>query len=280
MHFQQYLVIIALSVLMVAGCTRKRDTGGPPDAWKSPYVEPRDVAPAAPPEAVAPEPPKPKVHPASLERPYKMYSVEELGTSDGAKALLALLADPKQGAAALEEVKKGGPAMRELVRKALACSRREIRIQAALVLGSLKDTGKETVAALCDAVLLDPDPDVRAMAAKAFVSIKAPGAVSALIRSLKEDPFEEARANAAWALGNIGSPGAIEPLRAALQDEDTWVRLRATSALKKMKAKAAVPDLIERLGDKSPMVRERAREALKDITGKDLGPDPDAWRRR
>jgi HEAT repeat protein len=207
-----------------------------------------------------------------------MRTAEEIATTPEAKEILGFLADPKQGGFALKRIEAGGAKGRELARKALLCSHRETRMQAALVLGNLKDGTKDTVRALMDAVLLDPDPDVRAVAAKAFISIHAQEAIPALIRSLKEDPFETARANAAWALGNIGTAAALTPLRDALTDDDTWVRLRAVSALKKMKARAAVPDLIVKLSDPNAMVRERAHAALKDITGKNAGPDPANWR--
>lgn len=269
--------LLTFAIILMVACSRKVErTEGPPDGYKSPYIEVVDIAPVSP-EPI--EPPKQRIHPAALERPYPLISYEELATNEAEKEILGLLSDPKQGANALKAIKKLGTKGLEFARRALRCSNREVRAQAALVLANLEDGSRVTVQALCDSVLLDPDPDVRAIAAKAFVKIEKHEAVPTLIRSLKEDPFEPARANAAWALGNIGSSAAVQPLREALNDPDTWVRLRAVSALKKMKAKVAVPDLIERLSDSNSMVRERAREALKDLTGVDRGPDPAAWRR-
>jgi HEAT repeat protein len=280
----RYIAFLAICwmavVAFASGCSKKGPaTEGPPDGYKSPYVAVPDVPPAPPPEAPVAPPPKSRVHPASADRPYPLTPVAEVGKTPDEKAIVEFLSDPKQGGKALDLIKKQGRKGIDLARRALACDNREARMQSALILANLEDGSKETVKALMDAVLLDPDPDARALAAKAFIKIEKPEAVPVLLRSLKEDPFEPARANAAWALGNIGASAAVQPLRDALKDEDTWVRLRAVSALKKMKARVAVPDLIERLADSNSMVRERAREALKDITGTDKGDDPAAWRR-
>ncbi len=284
--------IVAVA-LAATGCGKKGGGApeGPPDGYKSPYVGAPDVpaagtpaaepakAPEAAPAAAAPEPAKARTHPAAAERPYPLLTADELAKDADEKEIFTFLADPKQGGKALERMKKDKKKGAELGRRALLCSQRETRLQAALILGNLEDSSKETIKALSDAVLLDPDGDARALAAKAFIKIRKPEVIPVLIRSLKEDPFEPARANAAWALGDIGGAQALQPLRDALKDPDTWVRLRAVSGLKRLKAKAAVPDLIEHLADTNQMVRERAREALKDITGQDKGEDPAAWKR-
>jgi hypothetical protein len=254
------------------------------DAYRSPYIAIQpDAGPADSAKAATPVPTveiqKPRVHPAARERDYPMKSLADLAQETGDRETLDLMSDPKRGVSALNRVKAAGLAGVVLTRKALACTNREVRMQAALVLGNVKDAKPETVKALTDAVLLDPDPDVRAVAAKAFVAIDAPAATPVLIRSLEQDPYEDARASAAWALGNVGGPAAFPALRKALKDEATWVRLRAASSLKRLKARVAVNDLVEALGDANPMVRERVREALKVLTGRDLGESQEAWKK-
>ena len=288
------MTIALVAFALATTCCAKKGggaTAGPPDGYKSPYVPVPTEGPAAgAPAAVAakapeatpaptPEPAKARTHPAAADRPYPLQTADELAKDADEKEIFTFLADPKQGGKALERMKKDKKKGAELGRRALLCSQRETRLQAALILGNLEDGSKETVKALSDAVLLDPDGDARALAAKAFIKIRKPEVIPVLIRSLKEDPFEPARANAAWALGDIGGAQAIQPLRDALKDPDTWVRLRAVSGLKRLKARAAVGDLIEHLADTNQMVRERAREALKDITGQDKGEDPAAWKR-
>lgn len=58
-------------------------------------------------------------------------------------------------------------------------------------------------------------------------------AVPGLIKALKDDAME-VRRNAAGALGRIGDLRAREALKAALQDEDEWVREVVADALKKL----------------------------------------------
>jgi hypothetical protein len=58
-------------------------------------------------------------------------------------------------------------------------------------------------------------------------------AVPALIKALKDDAME-VRRNTAEALGRIGDVRAREALKAALQDEDEWVREVAAGALKEL----------------------------------------------
>jgi len=203
---------------------------------------------------------------ASLEREYVLRSADEIFVTENEKRLGELLSDPKRGAEALEEAKRGGREALVALRKALRCDRKNVRVQAVLVLGNLKKVGKEEVEALRDALLLDPDEDVRAYSAKAFVAIKDKGAVPALVRCLKEDPFPQARANAAWALSSIGGGQEVkEALIKALSDEDAWVRLRAVSAIGRLKIRGAESELARLKDDPSPMVRERALQVLKEL---------------
>jgi len=294
-------VMLALAmtgvVAVAAGCGSKGKGSADVPVVKSPYLpmpaegaaqgkDPQGpAAKAADPAAAAPqapaqeEAPKSRVHPAAAGKEYKFLKADDIAPGGEDRELLDLMSNAKTGEKAFKRIKAAGKDKYEMVRKALRCTNREVRMQAALILGILKDSSKETYTAITDAVLLDPDPDVRALAAKCFISIHSPEAAQTLILSLKQDPYEAARANAAWALGDVGNMIAVGPLREALKDNDTFVRLRAVSALKKLKAKAAVPDLIDRLADTSPMVRERARDTLKDITGRDMGDDPAKWRK-
>lgn len=273
----RWTALVLAVAAMGTGCSRSSQKSPAdavtPDGYKSPYLaaSPATAAVAASP-AATPEPAvaaKPTYHPASGERPYPLKALAEIGRSAAELTVLETMTDPKRGSETLDAAKKAGKAGVDLMRRALGSSNRTVRMQAALVLGNLKDKSKETVTALTEALLLDPDPDCRATAAKTFVVIEVRDAVPALLRSLNEDPFEPARANAAWALGNIGSTAALPALRKALKDEDTWVRLRSVSALKKMKARVALADLEDHYrNDPNPMVRERAGQAIQAITGK------------
>ena len=74
------------------------------------------------------------------------------------------------------------------------------------------------------------------------------------------------RANATEALSNIGED-AVPALIQALQDQDEWVRSRATLALGRIGggAEDAVPALMQTLQDKDVYVRKYAASALGSI---------------
>lgn len=256
--------LIIVGLIFTITCKRSLEKGDiPNDTYKSPYLPITEDISRTPADIPQPEQPQSMLHPAAKDRPYPLMSIQDLALNDQEKELLMMMADPKKGGEVLERLKAAGPRALTLIRMALTATNKNIRMQSALLLANMKDISEETVAVLCDSVLYDPDPDVRATSAKAFVVIKAPSATDTLIRSLLEDPFETARANAAWALGNNPGKGVVDALKKALSDKDTWVRLRAVSALKKLNARQAIPEIKERACDQNAMVRERAEETLR-----------------
>lgn len=283
---QHRLVLsVAMLALVCSSCSCGRRHGGktsPPDGYRSPYLSPnsspggveeRDTAigavasPTGPVSAV-PEPveERPRLHPAARERRYPLSDPDGLASNPDELRLLRDMEKPERGPATLQAIQRKRAEGMQTLRKALRSENRGARIQACLIYGNLGRTlGKQDIEALADAVLLDPDPDVRATAAKAFVAIRSREAVPALVRSLAEDPYAPARANAAWALGQIGGKGVVEVLRKSLRDEDTWVRLRSVTALGRLRAREAIPDLRALAADPNAMVRERVAEVLRSL---------------
>lgn len=264
----QWISVLAVILLAISCRKVEKVRPIPSDSYRAPYL-PSDLIIASDPDASdSPDiaAGESRLHPAARERAYPFQAATRLASDDFEREVLEWMAEPKKGPAVLERVSRAGARGRQVVRKALRCEDRSVRMQACLVFGNLKGRlGKDDVSALADAVLFDPDPDVRATAAKAFVALRTPEAVPALIRSLNEDPYAAARANSAWALGQIGGKGAVEVLRKALRDEDTWVRLRAVTALGRLRAREAITDLAALEKDPNSMVRERAREVLRSL---------------
>lgn len=276
----------ALALATLLSCKQEYPQFKPPEAVPDPGVAaPAQAAPAADAQAPVAEEKDPvrmmtaDWHPAALERPYKLLRASEVALDPVEEGYVERMMRAREAEQAYKAIRKEPVDRLPFLRRAVRHPNREVRIQAIVMLGLLKDASPPTEEVLFDAVLLDRDPDVRASAAKDFVVLKSPKAVDVLVRSMAEDPYEAARGNAAWALGSLGDRRATDALRKATTDTDTMVRLRAVSALLKIKPKTAVPELIERLADKSPMVQERAREALRAITGRDLGKDPERWRK-
>ncbi|MEJ5185587.1 MAG: HEAT repeat domain-containing protein, partial [Candidatus Geothermincolales bacterium] len=153
---------------------------------------------------------------------------------------------------------------------------------------------KRDVEGLIQALSHD-DKDIRVNAALALGKLKNAGAVKALVEALRDD-HEDVRWAAAWSLGEIGKP-AVRPLVQALKDEEGEVRWKAAWALEKMgrqvldslldafaveegEAKSkiamvlgsigdvrAVRPLVQALGDLDESVRFGARWALQKLGG-------------
>ena len=80
------------------------------------------------------------------------------------------------------------------------------------------------------AKLGDPEPELRASAARALGSIGSPQALGALCERTR-DPVWQVRSTAAQALGRIGDAQAIPTLAGRLIDVAWWVRFNAAEAL-------------------------------------------------
>ncbi len=117
------------------------------------------------------------------------------------------------------------------------------------------------------AALGDPDPCVRASAARALgehVPRENPALLEALIRALA-DPDGQVREAAASALRD-SAPPAIPGLMALLTDEGAGARIEAAVALGSLQAHEAIDALVERLHhDPDPQVRGHMASALGDM---------------
>jgi len=119
-----------------------------------------------------------------------------------------------------------------------------------------------------EALLSDPDAEVRQSAANLLGRLRDKRAAPALIASLK-DKSERVRSTAAISLGNLGdrtaTPSLIELLK---KDPDGLVRRCVGQAFEAMPDPRAVPSLVEALRkDDEPDVRRNAAQALGKIGG-------------
>ncbi len=120
------------------------------------------------------------------------------------------------------------------------------------------------------ALLNDPDADVRESAANLLGRLGDKEAATALIGTLK-DKSKRVRSRAALALGEIGNRIAVDPLIETLKkDPDALVRLCVAQSFANMPDRRAVPVLVESLGkDRDEDVRRDAGVALGVIGGKE-----------
>ena len=120
----------------------------------------------------------------------------------------------------------------------------------------------------------DSQPTRRLAAAEALASEQGAEGL-ALAKELLTDNDSEVRIKAAYALTRSGSERARPFLRAALRDDDLWVRQEvlqwaATNAGRSGNAAGSwlTPELVARLEEPSDLVRTFATSALAKLTGK------------
>jgi HEAT repeat protein len=127
---------------------------------------------------------------------------------------------------------------------------------------SLWANGSSTAQEYLIGLLTDPEEIIRSTAALALGELKVEAAVPPLAKLMTTDK-SPAGNHAADALSKIDSPAAAA-LISALEDERSWVRLRAAKALVSVESKEAIRPLIHCLDhDQSHLVRHYADEALK-----------------
>lgn len=112
------------------------------------------------------------------------------------------------------------------------------------------------------AALNDPDPQLRAEAARSIGTFDSPRAVPFLARTLRGDPDGDTRLAAAYALGLINGERAIDALLEAVTDVGEAARVRGMAAEALARTARAVPTLIAALADPLVEVRFWAAFAL------------------
>jgi hypothetical protein len=187
-------------------------------------------------------------------------------------------------------VEAGEPAVEPLI-KVLSSKDPEIRENAAITLGKIKDeraidplikllTDEEwevesaATSALVEIgepvveplifILQDKNEDVflRMKVIAVLAGIKDERAIQPMIRVLKEEP--ELQADLGYHLGLMGEP-AVEPLIQLLDDDDPEVRVRAAEALGRLGDDRAIGALTDALSDKDETVRVFAKTGLESI---------------
>ena len=277
-----YIAPLAVVLLLVGACQKSFRAPAPDAAAPAPR-------PTAATDTTAPAPsPAPDAEPAN-----RYGEPPPPGGSDGYPLLkTGQVTDVAELRAQVEALTKAGSAKSVLdalqadreralpaMRLALRHEETNVRVQAAMILVRLGRPSRETTDAFVAALLKDPNQEVRATVGRALTDYTDAALIEPLLTSLAKDPYGTARANAAWALGSQGSKAAVDGLVAALDDEETWVRLRSLTALKRLKATKALAAVVERLRDPNTLVRERALETLQKLTGKRIGPDYDKWKK-
>jgi HEAT repeat protein len=186
--------------------------------------------------------------------------VKQLGSKNAVARYWAAYALERMG----PQAAPSGPS---LVERLSADMDSDVRGAAASALGAIGPEAKGGAAALAMA-LRDDTTRVRILAAEALwrVENKPDRALPILAKELQRTKDPSARKEAAEALGRLKTAAkpALPPLRQALEDADTDVRIAAAEAvwLVSAQADAAVPVLAAALKDEDADSRKGAAEAL------------------
>jgi HEAT repeat protein len=167
--------------------------------------------------------------------------------------------------------------VREYLRgDALAKNRGRKKAGVVRILGLAKD---DDAADAVQALLADPDDDVKAQAALALGRMRHEPAVKAL-RPLLADKSEETLVAAMDALAMFGEAACDEWMRVSpnLDDPRRNVRTAAAECLGELASMESIDALIGRMEKEEGRVRADIRGALKKIARDDLGESPSFWR--
>jgi HEAT repeat protein len=113
-------------------------------------------------------------------------------------------------------------------------------------------------------LLHDQDPDMRIFASDIIGSTDNSQAVTPLCEALLRDPEVNVRYQAAVSLGTLGKPEAAKCLNKALAD-DEWVQFAVIESLAKIRDESSVSALVGALGKSTDLVASMIVDALGEI---------------
>ena len=124
----------------------------------------------------------------------------------------------------------------------------------------LRNVGVKNIDALFQ-LLHDDDPDMRIFASDILGSTANILAVPHLCNALLRDPEVNVRYQAAVSLGNLGFQEAVVSLNSALEDEE-WVQFSVIEALIKLRVESSIGALLKALDSSSDLVASVIIDAL------------------
>lgn len=127
----------------------------------------------------------------------------------------------------------------------------------------LREVGAQDFTSLV-ALVHDDDPDIRIFATDILGSTNSFMAVEPLCDALLKDPEVNVRYQAAVSLGDLANPAAARCLNKAMQD-DEWVQYAVIEALAKIKHSSSVDALVQALNSSSDLVASMIVDALGEV---------------
>jgi HEAT repeat protein len=191
------------------------------------------------------------------------YEAGEQGCVEAVPQLARLLASESLGvqeAADLALRRIGG---KEVVTAVLPLLRSDEAPARNLSMDILRQVGGDDFPSLVG-LLHDPDPDIRIFGSDILGSTDNELAVSPLCDALLKDPEVNVRYQAAVSLGELARTSAAKCLGKAMED-DEWVQFAVIEALAKIRDASSVTALVKALDKSSDLVASMIVEALGEI---------------
>lgn len=124
----------------------------------------------------------------------------------------------------------------------------------------LREVGVQDISALIELVK-DEDPDIRIFASDILGSTHNSMCIQPLCNALLKDPEVNVRYQAAVSLGELGFPDAATCLNKAMEDEE-WVQYSVIEALTKLGDASSINPLVKAMDHSSDLVRSMIIDAL------------------
>lgn len=149
---------------------------------------------------------------------------------------------------------------RKTVQAVIPLLRSEEAPERNMAMDILREVGGQDFESL-EALMHDNDPDVRIFTADILGSTDNSSAVKPLCEALLKDPEENVRYQAAVSLGELGRSEAASCLNSALSDSE-WVQFAVIEALSKIRDESSVGALVKAMGKSSDLVASMIVDAL------------------
>lgn len=187
----------------------------------------------------------------------------DFGCSEAVPALIALLQHKDLGVQEATELslrQLGGAQAVQSLAPLLRTENAQVRN---LAMDILRQISHQNIGAIIE-LLLDEDTDIRIFAADILGSTGSILAVPHLCQALLQDPEVNVRCQAAVSLGNLSFVEAANCLRQAMNDEE-WVQFSVVEALLKIRSESSIDALIKAMPQSSDLVSSMIADALSEM---------------
>ncbi len=191
------------------------------------------------------------------------FAAGELGLTEGIDALFMHIQSTNIGVQEAAEYALRKIRGTQTIQKILPLLRSESPSLRNISMDILREIGSDDLT-LIQPLLRDVDPDLRIFMSDILGYSKSLKAVSILCEALLKDPEVNVRYQAAMSLGILGYAEALDSLQKAMHDEE-WVQFAVVEALVKIRAEESAGMLVKHLDQCSDLVASVIIEALGEL---------------